>query len=116
MPQAWRIVKEKYAASAFDGEGARLNGGRWNSTGLRVVYASSTKSLAALEILIHLKLPVISKYVAIPIQFADGLVEVFPAGKLPIGWDVEPVSPASQWIGDAWVKAARSAVLAVPSI
>jgi len=69
MGEAWRIVKVKHAATAFDGEGARLNGGRWNSVGVRTVYVSATKSLAALETLVHLKLPVASKYVAIPLQF-----------------------------------------------
>ena len=38
----------------LDGEGARLYGGRWNSPGQAVVYASSTLALAALEYLIHL--------------------------------------------------------------
>jgi len=52
--RAWRIVKARHATTAFNGEGARLNGGRWNSPGERVVYASATKSLAALETLVHL--------------------------------------------------------------
>jgi RES domain-containing protein len=46
MKQAWRIVKEKHAATAFDGEGAWLYGGRWNSPGRRVVYTSAALSLA----------------------------------------------------------------------
>lgn len=55
MPVLYRIVKAKYSAQAFDGEGARLNGGRWNSPGSRVVYTSATASLATLEILVHVK-------------------------------------------------------------
>jgi RES domain-containing protein len=30
---AWRIVKARHTANAFDGEGARVEGGRWNSPG-----------------------------------------------------------------------------------
>lgn len=116
MSPAWRIVKEKHTATAFDGEGARLNGGRWNPVGVRVIYASCTKSLAALETLVHLRLPVASKYVAIPIHFDDKLVETFPPEGLPAGWDAEPPSPASQQIGDDWTRMARSALLALPSI
>ena len=116
MGEAWRIVKVKHAATAFDGEGARLNGGRWNSVGLRVVYVSFAKSLAALENLVHLKFPVASKYVAIPLQFDDALVEIFPAATLTVGWDAEPPSLISQQIGDEWTKNARSALLALPSV
>ncbi len=116
MGEAWRLVKVKHAATAFDGEGARLNGGRWNSVGVRMVYVSDTKSLAALETLVHLKLPVASKFVAIPLQFDDALVELFPPKNLPAGWDAEPPSHASQQIGDAWAKNSRSALLALPSV
>jgi RES domain-containing protein len=49
MIAAWRIVKENYAASAFSGEGASRSGGRWNSHGIWVVYASSSRALAALQ-------------------------------------------------------------------
>ncbi|HEY1662914.1 MAG TPA: RES family NAD+ phosphorylase [Verrucomicrobiae bacterium] len=116
MSQAWRIVKEKQIARAFEGEGARLYGGRWNSASVRVVYVSSTKSLAALETLVHLKLPVTSKYLAIPIQFDDAWVELFPVKNLPAGWNLEPPPPIAQQIGDVWVKTARSAILALPSV
>src|SRR5258705_349554 len=74
MPEAWRIVKAKHAATAFSGEGAARTGGRWNSRGVPVVYTSSTKSLAALESLVHLNPPVLFKYVAIRIQFDDALI------------------------------------------
>lgn len=116
MLQAWRIVKEKYVAGAFDGEGARLFGGRWNSTGVRVVYVSDSQALAALENLVHLNPPISVKYVAIQVQFDDALLEIFPHNKLSTDWQVEPPPPFTQQIGDAWVKSARSVVLALPSI
>ena len=36
MPEAWRIVKARHAATAFSGEGAQKSGGRWNSRGIAV--------------------------------------------------------------------------------
>ena len=116
MPEAWRIVKEKHAATAFSGEGAARTGGRWNSRGVPVVYASSTKSLAALENLVHLNPPVPFKYVAIRIQFDDALLEIVHPKGLPADWRVEPPPPSSKAVGDAWVRKARSAVLALPSV
>ncbi|MGH9803113.1 MAG: RES family NAD+ phosphorylase, partial [Blastocatellia bacterium] len=35
MPAVYRICKTKYAATAFDGEGAFRFGGRWNTRGTR---------------------------------------------------------------------------------
>lgn len=116
MPEAWRIIKEKHAATALSGDGARLFGGRWNSRGIRVVYTSSTNSLAALESLVHLNPPVLFNYVAIRIEFDDALLETIPPKALPADWRVEPPPPSSKAIGDAWVREARSAVLAVPSV
>ena len=116
MLEAWRIIKEKHAATAFSGEGAAKTGGRWNSRGVAVIYASSTKSLAALESLVHLNPPVLFKYAAIRIEFDDALLEIMPAWNLPADWRAEPPPPSSKAVGDGWVWAARSAVLALPSV
>ena len=116
MPEAWRIVKAKHAATAFSGDGAAKTGGRWNSRSVPVVYASTTKSLAALETLVHLNPPVPFKYVVIRLQFDDTLVEKIPLNRLPADWRVEPPPPSTKAIGDAWVREQRSAVLALPSV
>ncbi|MGH9898893.1 MAG: RES family NAD+ phosphorylase, partial [Pyrinomonadaceae bacterium] len=42
MPTGWRIVKAQYAALAFDGEGAKIYGGRWNSQGIKMVYTAQS--------------------------------------------------------------------------
>ncbi|OYW71264.1 MAG: hypothetical protein B7Z37_28275 [Verrucomicrobia bacterium 12-59-8] len=112
--RAWRIVKAKHAATAFSGEGARLYGGRWNSAGVSLVYASGSKALAALESLVHLNPPVLFTYAAIPIEFEAALVE--KASALPPGWADSPAPPSTQSIGDLWVQEARSAVLELPSV
>ena len=116
MAEAWRIVKEKHVATAFTGEGAAKTGGRWNSRGVAVVYTSATKSLVTLESLVHLNPPFLFKYVVFPLKFDDALVEYFPAKSLPADWRLEPTPPSTKAIGDAWVKSARSAVLALPSV
>src|SRR5438105_4957482 len=51
----WRICRRRYAAEAASGEGARLYGGRWNSRGVRVVYASTSMALAAVETFFNLE-------------------------------------------------------------
>jgi RES domain-containing protein len=111
----WRIVKEKYADSAFTGEGAARVGGRWNSRGRWLVYTSGSLSLAALELLVHLNPPVSFRWVAIPCEFDDRIAEILPAEDLPRQWRRYPAPPATRSFGDQWLDRARSAVLAVPS-
>ena len=116
MMRAWRIVREGLGSTAFDGEGARLFGGRWNSRGTRMIYTSATLSLAALETLVHLNPPVAFKYVAIPIDFDEALVATVDAMDLPPDWNEEPPPPSAAEIGDRWVKESRSAVLELPGV
>ena len=113
---AWRIVKERHAATAFSGEGAFRYGGRWNSPGVRIVYTSGTKALAALETLVHLNPPVAFRYVVFRVEFEEALVESVSTANLPSGWFDEPPPPAAQAIGDLWAKQARSPVLELPSV
>jgi len=116
MRQAWRIVREKHAATAFTGAGAALAGGRWNSRGSRVVYASGSVALAALETLVHLNPPISFRYLVFQIDFDEHLVERVLPPALPADWRDEPPPPSTKRFGDQWVNEARSAVLELPSI
>lgn len=113
---AWRIVKARRALNAFDGDGARLEGGRWNPPGSPVVYTSQSAALAALEMLVHLgRGSMLSAYVLIPCSFDDGLVSRIDRARLPKHWRSYPAPPELQLIGDEWLKRGISAVLDVPS-
>lgn len=117
MPAGWRIVPAVNAAKAFDGEGARLYGGRWNSVGVAMVYTSEHKSLAALETRVHIDTAKkIKRYKCFVFHFDENLMKVFRAGTLPKDWQQEPPPPSIQKLGDAWVKSNDSAILAVPSV
>lgn len=50
---AWRLDQKIFAATWDSGEGARVEGGRWNSIGRRVVYCSVDPSTAILEVAVH---------------------------------------------------------------
>ena len=117
MASAWRIVRASRAKTAFTGEGPWRYGGRWNSAGRRVVYVSEHQSTAAFEIFVH-RVPFIleEQYKAFELEWADSLIEVFPANKLPSDWKTSPMPRSTVEIGDAWVREKRSAVLAVPSV
>jgi RES domain-containing protein len=113
---AWRLVKARHAAAAFDGEGARLHGGRWNSPGTRVAYASDSIALAALEVLAHLQsTAVLQAYSLASLRFPEESVEVLETRSLPARWRRFPSPPENQAIGDRWVAEGRSLILRVPS-
>jgi RES domain-containing protein len=113
---ACRIVKARHADAAFDGEGARVLGGRWNSPGLPVVYTAGGAALAALEMLAHVgKTNLLPAYVLIACSFKTSIVLRLDRKRLPRDWHSYPARPELQLVGDAWLKDATSAVLEVPS-
>ncbi len=111
----WRLCKRRHAA--LDGQGARLAGGRWNSRGTAVVYASETLSLAALELLVHCDAAFLpDDLVAIPIEIPDGLpARRIEAASLARTWRHHPAPESLARLGDAWASDRGSAVLSVPS-
>jgi RES domain-containing protein len=113
----WRIVPADQAATALDGEGARLHGGRWNSVGVPMVYASEHQSLAALEIRVHIDKTRMRKlYKCFRFRFDEDLMGVFRVGGLPKDWQQEPPPPSLQPVGDDWARSNASVILAVPSV
>jgi RES domain-containing protein len=113
---AWRIVKAKYVTTAWDGEGARIHGGRWNSPGLPMVYTADSPALAALEMLTALHdAGFLASYVLISIKFPEAAVTDVVRTQLPAEWHSFPAPPELQRIGDAWLKSNASAALRVPS-
>ena len=116
-PSAWRIDRAKWEATSFDGAGAAAEGGRWNSTGVRVVYASAHLSMAAQEKYVHLPKPVPAAmtFVKFRIDFGSVAVKRLDPASLPAGWRDSPPTIASQQIGNQWVLSGETAILAVPS-
>jgi RES domain-containing protein len=111
---AYRIVKTKWAALAFDGEGARRSWGRWNSVGTPMVYTAESRSIAALEVLVNLEGPA-RGYSVVGCSFPDMFVEALTRSSLPDGWRQSPAPPGLAALGDAWAARASSVVFAVPS-
>lgn len=118
MIRAFRLCKTRHMASALSGEGARLNGGRWNSPGLPVVYTSSSLSLATLEVLVHLEDPgtFARLFSWLPLEIPERLIEQTDESRLAPGWCQRETNPISRAYGDVWLRSLRSAVLAVPSV
>ncbi len=114
--QIWRICRARFADETFSGLGARRFGGRWNSPGVPMVYASSSLALAAIELFVHLE----------PSQQPDDLVYIaaqLPKGEpekrlelnqLPANWWTDDLEPLRR-LGDNWVREKTSLAIEVPS-
>ena len=115
MVTAWRVVKRKYARDAFSDEGAKVFGGRWNSSGVPLVYTAESQSLAALEMLVHLEsADLLFHYIFFEVTFDRSLVQDLDHAP-PKGWDADPVPNKIRALGDRWAAERTSPVLRVPS-
>lgn len=113
----WRIVAARHAGRAFDGEGARRFGGRWNRPGTSLVYTSSTLSLAALELLVHVDPDLAPPdLVALAAELPAGLaVERIVSAGLPAGWRAVPPPAKLPELGTRWAERGAAVALEVPS-
>ncbi len=112
----WRICRRRYAAEAASGVGARLYGGRWNSRGVSVVYASTSLALAAVETFVNLE-PNLrpADLVSIEGDIPDAVeIRGLDLTTLPAGWR-ETRDESLRHFGDRWIRGGETAALLVPS-
>jgi RES domain-containing protein len=116
MITAWRIVQTQWAERAFDGEGARLYGGRWNSIGRPAVYLADTRALAALETLVHAEGTLRhARYVRFEVTFSSQLMETVKLSGVGDSLDSLIVSPRTQATGDRWLREGKRPILQIRS-
>ncbi len=112
----WRLCTAKYAKRAFDGESARLHGGRWSPKGIPLIYTAESRSLALLEVLANADEP--GQLALIPWVFLRAELEpdmIQTPGRVPEDWRQFPHSVATQDFGARWAREGRSVALRVPS-
>lgn len=112
----FRLGKEKYK-NDLSGIGAEKFGGRWNSKGVRMVYASQSRALANLEVAVHLTLKLVPKnYYLTSIEIPDELILDYPEKKLQgKNWKTHPPSSFTQAEGDKFIRTGNILALKVPS-
>ena len=114
MRQAFRIADRRFPI--FDGTGARIAGGRWNSPGRPLIYAAETFAGALLEVLVHGNLNRIPRtHACIEITIPEDVaIEEIKIDSVS-GWRDED-QQASRRFGDLWLDEGRTAVLLAPSL
>lgn len=115
----FRIERERFLHEILTGKGAASSeGNRWNSPGVRMVYCSSSRALALLEVSVHLDLAedLPSDRLLVTLELPDELpIGELTREQLPDGWDERPPGSWSQQAGDAFIREASYAVMRVPS-
>ena len=114
--RVWRLVRSRFAQDPYGGAGAALGGGRWNSRGLYVAYAAWSRSLAMLELLVHVardQAP--DDLVFVGAEIPDDAIQDLNVASLPEGWRRTPPPLELRAVGDAGVRQTRTLALRVPS-
>ena len=115
--KAFRLVNARHAAEAFNGEGARRYGGRWNAVGTPMVYAAQSRARAAMETLVHTSgADRRIQYVMYEIDIPDRFTRTFERNNLPPDWQSLSPPASLQAIGSAWQVSRQSPALRVPSV
>jgi RES domain-containing protein len=115
----WRLDQAKFAGSWDSGEGSYLVGGRWNTRGVRAVYAALDPATAILEVAVHKTFRTLDTvaHVLTSARISDpSAVRVVTAADIPnINW-LRPgtVSAGQQTFGDSLLQAHRFVL--IPSV
>lgn len=112
----WHLAPAERASAIFTGEGGLHASGRWHSAGCRIVYTAESRALAAMEVMANI--PGRTQlgrhhWIVACAELPNRLVEkpeIFPAN-----WRAVPANDSTRAFGDAWLAAARSPALRVPS-
>jgi len=101
----------------ISGTGARIYGGRWNHPGYPAIYISGSRSLAALEFLVHVPMALAPENLSIvEINIQKNVKrELITENQLPSNWRDYPAPGQLANIGTNWIKANSSLLLDIPS-
>jgi RES domain-containing protein len=116
---AWRLDGARHALDWDSGEGARVEGGRWNSTGQRAVYCSLDPATTILERAVHTGFAMLDgvAHVLTSLRIIDPKsVQVIEPGDVPNpNWLRSGFPSAGQQVyGDALLQA--HAMVVIPSV
>ncbi len=116
MIRLYRICSSEYIED-LSGTGARIYGGRWNHPGYPVIYSSGSRSLAALEFLVHVPMALAPENLSIAEITIKAKVKRkrITSKELPASWRDYPAPEQLAAIGTEWLKARSSLLLDIPS-
>jgi len=115
--EVFRLVREQFAQT-LSGKGAAINGARWNSQGVEMIYTAINRSLAMAEVAVHFSIATMPKnYMMVTIDLPDDIeIKTLNAEHLPANWNQFPHPTSTQKIGNLFILKNTHCCLKVPSV
>jgi RES domain-containing protein len=113
----FRIARAKYKP-VLSGKGAAAFGARWNSEGIEMIYTALNRSLAVVEVAVHLTWATVpADYTMLTIEVPNDIAidEILPS-QLPPDWNQLRHPKSCKEVGDRFVADGKFCLLRVPSV
>ena len=111
----YRVGKTKYA-NDLSGEGARLNGGRWNHKLTPCIYTSENRALAILEYTVNVNIDDIPRSLSVTkFEIPDRYIKSLSISELPIDWKNVPAPASTKDYGTKLLKELTASIFKIPS-
>jgi len=111
----YRIGKTKYAKE-LSGEGARLNGGRWNHKLIPCIYTSESRALALLEYTVNVNIEDIPRALSITtFEIPETQILLLTETDLPGNWKEAPAPSSTKDFGTNKLKELLYPIIRIPS-
>lgn len=115
--EVFRLVREQFAQT-LSGKGAAINGARWNSQGVEMIYTAINRSLEMAEVAVHFSIATMpSNYMMVTIDIPNDIeIKTLNAEHLPANWNQFPHPTTTQKIGNLFILENTHCCLKVPSV
>jgi RES domain-containing protein len=111
----YRIGRTKHA-NDLSGEGAKINGGRWNHKSVPCLYTSESRALSLLEYTVNVNIEEIPRALSITtIEIPDTEIFIVKEDFLPGNWKQSPVPSSTQEFGTHLLKTVEKSIIKIPS-
>jgi RES domain-containing protein len=112
----YRVGNAAYAKD-LTGNGAKLNGGRWNNISVPCIYTAESRALAVLEYSVNVPLSAILRALSITtIDTGRTSIQELSISDLPGDWMVSPAPSSVKELGSQLLKNMEAAIIKIPSI
>lgn len=111
----YRIGKTKHAGD-LSGEGAKINGGRWNHKNIPCIYTSESRALSLLEYTVNVNIENIPRALSVTtIEIPDKEILIINEKQLPGNWRSVPIPSSTQDFGTQLLKISSNKIIKIPS-